>query len=84
MTYMLIEMSCQKHGFERYKVKIITRFNIASGQIMPKLRTKPIRGELSSLYVGRNVTYNEVKDYLVDYFRERGTLNEIIRMKLLV
>jgi hypothetical protein len=81
---MLIEMSCPRHGLERFKVKIITRYNIASNQIMPKLRTKPIRGEVSSLYVGRNVTYNEVKDYLVDYFRERGTLNEILRMKLLV
>lgn len=81
---MLVEMSCPKHGLERFKVKIVKRFNMSSGQIMPKLRTKPVRGELSSLYVGRNVTYSEVEDYLVDYFREKGMLKEIVRMRLLV
>lgn len=84
LVSILIEMSCPKHGLERFKVRIVKRFNIASGQIMPKLRSKPVRGELSSLYVGRNVTYNEVQDYLVDYFREKGMLQEIVRMKLLV
>jgi len=84
LVSILIEMSCPRHGFERFKVRIIKRFNIASSEIMPKLRSKPVRGELSSLYVGRNVSYGEVKDYLIDYFREKGMLEEIVRMKLLV
>ena len=84
LVSILIEMSCPTHGLERFKVKIIKRFNIASSQIMPKLRSKPVRGELSSLYVGRNVTYNEAKDYLIDYFRERGMLEEILRMRISV
>lgn len=84
LVSILIEMSCPRHGFERFKVRIIKRFNIASSEIMPKLRSKPVRGELSSLYVGRNVSYGEVKDYLIDYFREKGMLEGIVRMKLLV
>ena len=84
LVSILVEMSCPRHGLERFKVRIIKRFNIASSEITPKLRSKPVRGELSSLYVGRNVTNSEVKEYLIDYFREKGMLEDIVRMKLLI
>lgn len=84
LVSVLVEMRCSKHGLERFKVKIIKRFNIASDKIIPKLRSKPARGELNLVYVGRNVSYSEVKNYLIDYFRERGMLEEIVRMKMSV
>jgi len=81
---MIIEMRCPRHGLERFKVKIIKRFNIASNEIKPKLRSKPVKGELSLLYVGRNITYDEAEKYLVDYLRERGMLEQIVRIRMLV
>lgn len=83
MVSIIIEVKCPKHGLERFKVKIIKRFNIASNEIMPRLRRKPVRGELCLLYVGRNVSYNEAKRYLVDYFRERGMLEQVVRIRML-
>lgn len=81
---MIIEMRCPRHGLERFKVKIIKRFNIASDEIKPKLRSKPVKGELSLLYVGRNITYDEAEKYLVDYLRERGMLEQTVRIRMLV
>jgi len=84
LVSILIEMRCPQHGFERFRVKIVKRFNIASNEIIPKTISKPRQGEISRLYIGRNVSYNEVKNYLVDHFRERGTLEKIVRMRVTV
>lgn len=83
MPSIIVEIKCPDHGLERFKVKIIKRFNIASHQIIPKFRAKPVRGELSLIYVGRDVSVKEAKNYLVDYFREKGMLEKIVRMKTL-
>ncbi len=82
MTGILIEMRCPRHGFERFRVKLIKRFNIASNEIIPKLRRKPTLDEIGLLYVGRNVSYDEAKNYLISYFRERGMLEEIVRIRM--
>ncbi len=84
MPSIIVEMKCPQHGFERFKIKVIKRFNIASDEIVPKLRRKPKQGELSLIYIGRNVRYNEVKNYLIDYFDERGMIKEIVRIRMLV
>lgn len=84
MVSILIEGKCPQHGFERFRVKIVKRFNIASNEIIPKERSKPRQGEISRLYIGRNVNYNEAKDYLIDYFHERGMLEKIARMRISV
>jgi hypothetical protein len=76
-------MRCPKHGFERFRVKLIKRFNIASDEIIPKQRSKPTLDEVGLLYVGRNVSYNEAKDYLMNYYRERGMLEAIVRVRVL-
>jgi hypothetical protein len=83
LTSILIEMRCPRHGFERFRVKLIKRFNITSDEIIPKLRSKPSPDEVCLLYVGRNVSYNEAKNYLIGYYRERGMLEEIVRMTML-
>ena len=84
MASIIVEMKCPEHGLERFKIKIIRRFNITHNQIIPRVRRKTAKGELSLLYVGRNVSYAEAKSYLVDYFREREMLQQIVRMKRLV
>lgn len=75
-------MKCPDHGLERFRVKVIKRFNIASNQIIPKFRVKPIKGELNLLYIGRSVSIKETENYLIDYFREKGMLEKIVRMKM--
>lgn len=82
LVSVLIEARCPRHGLERFKVKIIRRFNIAHDQITPKLTKKPTRGEISLLYVGRDVSNDEAKDYLIDYFRERGMMERILQVQI--
>jgi len=84
LVSVLIEARCPKHGLERFKVKIIRRFNIAHDQITPKITKKPIRGEISLLYVGRDVSNDEAKSYLIDYFREKGMMERIIQIRMMV
>jgi hypothetical protein len=83
LTSILIEMRCPRHGFERFRVKLIKRFNITSDEIVPKLRRKPAPDDVCLLYVGRNVSYDQAKNYLMSYYRERGMLEEIVRMTML-
>lgn len=83
MVSCSIEMQCSQHGLERFSVKIIRRLNIASNEIMPKSRMRPRAGEISCLYVGRNVSYEQAQTYIVNYFREKG-VGEIVRVKMLI
>jgi hypothetical protein len=80
----MVEMTCPEHGLERFKIKIVRRFNITHDEIIPRLRRKTAKGELNILYVGRNVSYAEAKSYLVDYFRDREMLQQIVRMERLL
>jgi len=84
LVSILMEVKCPQHGFERFRVKIIKRFNIASSRIMPKERSKSKHGEISRLYVGRNVSCNGAKNYLINYFHERGMLEKIARATISV
>jgi hypothetical protein len=84
LVSILIEVKCPQHGFERFRVKIIKRFNITYNKIMPKERSKSKHGEISRLYIGRNVSYNEAKNYLINYFHDRGMLEKIVRMRISV
>lgn len=79
-----IEIKCPQHGFERFKIKIVRRFNMKSDVIMPKFRTRPTVGDLSCLLVGKNVDYMEIQKFLHDYFRRRGMAEALLKMKLIV
>jgi len=77
-----VELKCPEHGFERFRIKIIRRSNMNSHAIMPKFRSRPRRGTLSRLLVGRNVCDKEIKSFMTEYFRRRGLMKAILRMKL--
>jgi hypothetical protein len=49
---------------------------------MPKYRTKP-KYEISSIIVGRNVRHTEIRDYIIQYFRETGLIERVLSIKLL-
>lgn len=82
MFSVWIEMRCPKHGLERFRVKVIKRYNLPADVIQPKTRNRPKPGEISCLYTGRSVNEEQVKNYLVNYFRERNMLEAIVKMRL--
>jgi hypothetical protein len=82
MTSYAVEILCNKHGLERFRVKIVKRFNMPSNIIMPELSQRPSIGEIKCIYVGRNVNNKEVEGYLVNYFREKGLLEKIVKMRM--
>jgi hypothetical protein len=81
MGSVLVEFQCPEHGFERYKIKLIKKYNIRRKLIMPKFRTKP-KCELSGIIVGRNVKKTDIEDYLYQYFTETGVINRVLNVKL--
>ena len=78
---MMVEMSCPEHGFERFKIKVIKKYNVNKELIEPKFRTKP-RHELAGVIVGKDVNQYEVRRYLVEYFREAGMMDKILSMRM--
>lgn len=81
MPILWIEVSCPKHGFERFKVKIIRKYNVAKRLIVPTFRTRP-KYELSGIVIGRSVEYDDVKEYLIKYFRETGMIERILSIRM--
>lgn len=82
MVSLMVELKCPEHGFERFRIKIVKRFNMDSNMIMPKFRSRPRPGEISCLWVGRYVSDREIKKYLISYFHEKGLWERILHMKL--
>lgn len=82
MYRILLEVACPKHGFERFSIKVVKRYNIPSKDIFPRPRKlKP--SEISQLYVGRNVTDEEIKRFLNDYLFRIGMKEMILEMKFI-
>ena len=79
-----VELKCPEHGLERFRIKIVKKFNMKPDMIVPKFRSRPKSGDLSCLLVGRNVSNREIKNYLTDYFRQKGLIEVISRMRLIV
>lgn len=77
----LVEIRCPQHGLERFKIKVIKKYNVNPEVIAPKYRTRP-KYELSGLIVGRNVNNTEIKEYLIEYFKELGLIERVLSIKL--
>lgn len=84
LVSLLVEMKCPEHGLERFKIKIVRRFNVKPDTITPKFRTRPTTGDLSGLLVGRNVSHKQIQSYLHDYFRRKGMMEAILGMRLVI
>jgi hypothetical protein len=80
---VLVELLCPEHGLERFKVKVIRKYNIDPDALAPKFRTRP-KYELSAIIIGRNVKFNEVKGYLFEYFNSAGLVDRIVRVRFLL
>jgi hypothetical protein len=80
-TSLWIEYRCPEHGLERFKIKVIKKYNVNPELIAPKFRTRP-KYELSSVVVGRNVKERAIEDYLVQYFQHTGLIDKVVSMRL--
>jgi hypothetical protein len=78
-----VEIKCPEHGLERFKIKVIKKYNINPEIIQPKYRTRP-KYEISGLVVGRNVNNTEIRDYLIQYFKDSGLIERVLSIKLQV
>ncbi len=81
-TYrILLEIACPKHGFERFSIKIMKRYNMPSKEISPRFnKLKP--DEISRLYVGRDVTNREIRRFFDNYFSRTGMDEIILDMRI--
>jgi hypothetical protein len=80
MKALLVVMQCPEHGLERFKIKVITKYNVDPNMIMLKFRKKPKSG-VSSIVVGRNVEIREVRDFLVNYFQDAGLMEKVLSIR---
>jgi len=76
-----IELNCPRHGLERFKVRVIRKYNLKADLIVPQFRSRPKPG-LSSLLVGRNVSSEEIESYLNKYFRQKDMMIKIVKRTL--
>jgi len=82
LASLWVELKCPEHGLERFRIKIVKRFNMIRNMITPEFRSRRKASGLSRLLVGRDVGNHEIENYLIDYFRERGLWESILKMKL--
>lgn len=66
---------------ERYKIKIIKKYNIASENISLQFRTRP-RYEVSSVVIGRNVSYERAREYLLQHLNDLAISNGLMSIRL--
>jgi hypothetical protein len=78
-----VELKCPEHGLERFKIKVIKKYNVCPQVIMPKYRTRP-KYEISGIVIGRNVSHAEIRDYLIQYFKESGLIDRVLNIKFQV
>ena len=70
----LIEMKCPIHGYERFRIKVVRKYNIPTNAIIPKLRSRPKPGELSQIVVGRYVPEKEIKKLFNGLFTQKWSM----------
>lgn len=69
---------------ERFRIKIVRKFNMKPDKILPRFRQRPTVADLSCLLVGRSVSNKEIENYLVEYFRRKGLMTAIVKTQLIV
>lgn len=45
-------MKCSKHGLERFRIKVVKRFNMRAEMIQPRFRSRPKPRGLNCIYAG--------------------------------
>lgn len=77
----IIEMKCPAHGFERFRIKITRKYNMPSRYIEAKFASRPKKGEIRQILVGRDVKEGEIQEFLNDYFHHKGVSHLILGIR---
>jgi hypothetical protein len=77
----IVELSCPVHGLERYKIKIIRKYNVPGQTITPQFNRRPTPGELSSVVVGKNVSEKDIETYVRNYLQNMGLWSAVLHMR---
>jgi len=80
LTAILVELNCPEHGLERFKIKIIKKYNVDRDIIALKFRKRP-RYELKGIIVGKDVQQEELTERLMQYFKDAGIMKNVLRIK---
>ncbi len=78
---LMVEATCPDYGIERYKIKIIKKYNISPEKIMPRYRTRP-RHELSGVVIGKNITVETAREYVVRYLNESAQQSMVMSIRI--
>ncbi len=76
-----IELKGTDHDIERLIVKVKRTYNMPSDEIKPEFRSRPAYG-LSGLLVGRDVDETQVQSYILNYLREKGLYEKLVKFKV--
>jgi len=79
---LIVELNRPNAGVERYKIKIIKKYNIKHEEIAPKFRSRP-QHELSGIVIGRNISYETAKQYVERYLDQSAQLYYVMSIRLL-
>ena len=79
----IIEMKSPMYGFERFRIKVIRKYNVPSRSIEAKLASRPKKGVIRGIHVGRDVEKGEIQEYLNDYFRHKGISHLILGIRVI-
>lgn len=74
-------MKCPKHGLERFRVKVIRKYNLPADKIKTRFRSKP-NPSISRLYIGRDISKKEARKHLIEYFRKKQMLENIVKLQI--
>jgi len=66
---------------ERYKIKIIKKYNISPEKIALRFRSRP-NYEVSGVVIGKNISYETARDYLVKYLNESHAIKSVLSIRL--
>jgi len=77
----IVEMKCPIHGFERFRIKVIRKYNIRPYSIEAKIASRPKKGEIRQIIIGRNVKKSEAQEFLNNYFHNKGMSHFILGIR---
>ncbi len=83
MQGVWVECNHPRYGLERYKIKVVRKFNVPTDTIAPVPSRRRDPEYINSIVVGRGVSKEEVMNYMVEYFKRTGMIDRVLWMKML-
>ncbi|MEM4733127.1 MAG: hypothetical protein QXD70_01195 [Candidatus Bathyarchaeia archaeon] len=83
MQGVWVEFNHPRYGLERYKIKVVRKFNVPTDTIAPIPNRRRDQEYINSIVVGRGVSEEEIMNYMVEYFKRTGMLDKVLWMKLM-